>query len=342
MVRRTFTGRFAVALVAASIVTSAGLAPGGSASASACLSKVLGKKESASAKVVGELPKRNTSAQDVELVAGNPPALYWKTEASKPKGVVLCLHELGMHAGRFEDLGKRMSSDGYAVYATDFRGFGAWRRVAGKDARMDIDRSLEDTRLTLEAIRKSNPGLPVFLLGEAMGGAMALKVAAQYPNLVQGVVSSAPGGEHYKTVGNYMQVGARVLVGRHNKDANMAEDLIVMATPRNSLQQNIKSDPWVRMDLTPRELMSCQFFMYKTRSFARKIKERPVMIVQGMKDGESRPEGADKISNVLTTKNKEMLKVPEGDHFVYQDSTVDDAVVKQTLGFLDKHGTATY
>lgn len=345
MVRRV--ARNIPAVVAAAGIVFSCAAP----QAEACPLKRLLSKNSSSSNHVSEstkntsapnktaqLPKRTTSASEAEVVQGLPSLLRWQT-SEKPKGVLLCLHELGMHAGRFEDLGTRMAAEGYSVYAMDLRGFGAWRGVGGKDASMSIDRSLEDTRLVLESIRKNNPGMPVFLLGEAMGGAMALSIAAQYPQLVQGVISSAPGGDHFKTVSNYLQVGGRVLTGRQNKDAEMAADLIGMGTPRETLQRSIKSDPWVRMDLTPKELMSCQFFMYKTRNFAKKIKEKPVMIVQGARDGESKPEGAEKISNDLATKDKEYLVVQEGDHYVYQDNRIDDSVMKSTLSFLDKHAS---
>lgn len=289
---------------------------------------------------VASLPQRATTAQEIELVKGLPPMLHWPV-VQKQKGVLLCLHELGMHAGRFEDLGKRMAGEGYSVYAMDLRGFGAWRTVPGKESQMSIERSIADTKQALEALKEKNKGLPIFLLGEAMGGAMALKIAAEYPQLVQGVISSAPGGEHFNTVNNYLQVGTKVLTGQNNKDANMAEGLIGMGTPRESLQRDIKSDPWVRMDLTPKELMSCQFFMYKTRSFAKMIKEKPVMIVQGARDGESKPQGAEKISDDLATKDKQFLVVKEGDHYVYQDSQVNENVMKDTLSFLDKHSTGS-
>jgi acylglycerol lipase len=286
-----------------------------------------------------ELPKRQTSAQEVDLIANHPAVLYWPAATDKPKGALLCLHELGMHAGRFENLGKRMAAEGYHVYAPDLRGFGAWRQVSGQHAKMSIPKSMEDAKLGLEALHKKYPGQPVFVLGEAMGGAMALKLASQYPSLVQGVISAAPGGEHYKTVHNYMHVCKRVLTGRQNKDAELSHELVEMGTPKPALQACLKSDPWVRMDLTPKELMSCQFFMYKTRNFAKQIKDKPVLIVQGLKDGESKPEGATKVTEELATKNKQSLMLPEGDHYVYEDSEVNDTAMQQALGFMDKHAT---
>lgn len=307
--------------------------------ADACFFKSRAKAATTIASRAGnpQTTERKTSAVEVELVLDHAKALYWKAEAQPPKAVLLCLHELGMHAGRFEDLGKRMSAQGVDVYATDLRGFGKWLSAPdGKKAKMSIDDSVADAKATMEALRKKYDKTPVFLLGEAMGGAIALKVAAKYPDLVQGTISAAPGGEHFNTVSNYLNIGSRVLT-RPNKDANMAKSLISIATPRQDLQNDLLSDPHVRLDLNPKELMACQFFMYKTKGFARQIRNGPVLIVQGDKDGESKPEGSQKIYEKLATKDKTMLNVKDGDHYVFEDKKVNDEAMASTMKWIESH-----
>ena len=71
--------------------------------------------------------KRVSSGTEVVLVKEMPPTLYWPAKSDKPKAVVLCLHELGMHAGVFEDMAERLSKEDMAVYSMDLRGFGGWR-----------------------------------------------------------------------------------------------------------------------------------------------------------------------------------------------------------------------
>src|SRR5262249_10088048 len=159
-------------------------------------------KESAAGKV-SKREKRQVAASTVGLVPGNPPALYWKA-SGQPKAALLCLHELGLHSGVFDDLGKRMSAQGVAVYSIDLRGFGGWQERKEPEARMDLDKTLADVKGSVEIIHTLHAGIPVFVLGEAMGGALALQAAAQFPNLISGVISAAPGGDHFKTANNYM------------------------------------------------------------------------------------------------------------------------------------------
>lgn len=307
-------------------------------SASACWGKKKKNADNKTSSAEVERKPRATSAEKVSLVSGLPEFLVWKADG-QAKGVVLCLHELGLHSGVFEDLGKRLSAKGYTVYSMDLRGFGGWRNK-GKEGRMSLPDTLQDIKAAAEEIKKVHKA-SVFLIGEAMGGALALEAAAKYPDLIAGTVSSAPGGEHFNTTHNYVSIGTKSIFSA-NKDANMAEELIDIATPKTSLQSVFKSDSLVRLDLTPKELMSCQFYMYKARRFARQIKQLPVLIVQGLKDGESKPIGSQKVFDNLATKNKEYIPVKEGDHYVLEDVKVDDDVVNTTVSWLDKNSAKAY
>jgi alpha-beta hydrolase superfamily lysophospholipase len=279
---------------------------------------------------------RDISATQVGLVPGNPPALYWKPEA-QPRAAVLCLHELGLYNGVFDDLGQRMSKQGIAVYAIDLRGFGGWQQVKGPEGRMSLDKTLSDVKGSVEVMHKLHPGIPVFILGEAMGGALALQAAATFPDLIQGAISSCPGGEHFKTMQHYAAVAGKLVAAGPHGDSGMSEELMSMATPKKELQEAYASDELVRMDLKPTELMDCQFFMYKAKQFARNIKNTPVLVVHGDKDGESRPEGSTHIYDKLATKDKKMLTVPDGDHYIFEDTKVSDKAMDTTLAWIDEH-----
>lgn len=280
--------------------------------------------------------KRVSSGSEVVLVKDMPATLFWPAKSEKPKAVVLCLHELGMHAGVFEDMAKRLSQEDMAVYSMDLRGFGGWKGVDKNEGRMNIVKSLKDVKEHLTALKEKYPDLKVFLLGEAMGGAIALEAQSLFPELCAGTISSCPGGGHYKTWRNYSKVGGHFLANP-NKDFGMAKSLIAEATPRKEQQEYLASDPQVRMDLTPKELMSCQFYMYKARRFARSIKEQPVMIVQGLKDGESRPDGAQQVYKALSTKDKKFMEVAQGDHYIFEDKSVNDKVFNDTVSWLGDH-----
>lgn len=272
----------------------------------------------------------------VGLVPGTPPALVWKPDG-KPRAAVLCLHELGFHSGNFDDLGNRLSKQGMIVYAMDERGFGGWSDIPGKDSRMDMDRIVKDIKEAAEVIRKLHPDAPLMLLGEAMGGSLVLKVAADNPKLVNGVITAAPAGDHYNTTKNYTVVAKEILTSGPNDTCDYGEQLLESATAREDLRTAFREDPKVRLDLAPRELMACQFFMYKTKSMAKQIKEVPVLVVHGAKDGESKESGSAEIYKSLRTKDKDYLLLPDGDHYTYEDIQVSSAAFDKTLSWIEKH-----
>jgi esterase/lipase len=125
--------------------------------------------------------------------------------------------------------------------------------------------------------------------------------------------------------------------GPNSKFTALGEDLLDRATPKPELREVMRKDADVRLDITPKEMMACQFFMYTTKRMARNIKETPVMIVQGQKDGETKPASAKAVYNNLATKDKKYLPVAQGDHYVFEDSKVDDDVVRTTVAWLDEH-----
>lgn len=277
---------------------------------------------------------RESTATKEDLIPNAPPLWVWKADGT-PKAVVLTLHELGLHAGAFENFGARSAKKGITVYSMDLRGFGAWRQKDPKQ-KMDHDDILSDVKAALEGLHKEYPNTPVFLLGEAMGGATALRAAKEFPTLTQGIISSAPGGAHFKTLTNYLTVCHRMFKGP-NKRFDYGKELVAMGTPKTSLREAYEKDPLVRLDLTPKELMDCQFLMYKTKGMARKIKTQPVLIVQGEQDKMTKPSSAESIAEKLKTKDKKLMMVSNGDHYVFEDVQVDDKVMNDTLGWIDEH-----
>ncbi|WP_165585494.1 alpha/beta fold hydrolase [Roseococcus sp. SYP-B2431] len=115
------------------------------------------------------------------------PLRVWRPEGP-PRFVVLALHGLTDHGGNFLlEGGPLLTAGGATVYAYDQRGFG-WNRARGYWP--GADTLIADARDALRLIRARHPGVPIFLLGESMGGAVAL---AARPTDVDGVILSSPG-----------------------------------------------------------------------------------------------------------------------------------------------------
>ena len=285
------------------------------------------------AAVVGD---SSTATKRIALKTDAPCIGWTRADDAEPKAVILCLHELGLHSGSFEDMGKKMAQRGFVSYAIDLRGFGQWAQNRSKESQMNLDNTFKDTVAALKAIQKAHPGVPIFVLGEAMGGAMALKVAQNHPELVAGAISSAPGGEHFKQGKLDMSVGSRLLTSA-NKKYPYGKDFISMGTAKPATRESFEKDSMVRLELTPRECMQCQFFMFSSKGMAKKIKNTPVMIVQGQLDKMAKPYGATNVYNRLSTKERKLYMVPDGDHYVYEDPNIPESVIATTVDWMSQY-----
>ena len=123
---------------------------------------------------------------------GSGVELYWQgwLPDGEPRGLVFIAHGLAEHSGRYAHVGEALAARGYGVYAIDHRGHG---RSEGKRTLIDsVDQTVEDLRAFAATMRSSHPGIPVFLLGHSMGGAIAYAYALKYQRDLRGLVLSAP------------------------------------------------------------------------------------------------------------------------------------------------------
>ena len=123
---------------------------------------------------------------------GSGVKLYWQAwlPEGEPKAIVFIAHGLAEHSGRYAHVGAALAGRGYAVYAIDHRGHG---RSEGQRAQIDsIDQTAADLHAFTATMRNDHPGLPVFLLGHSLGGAIAFAYALRHQNELAGLILSAP------------------------------------------------------------------------------------------------------------------------------------------------------
>ncbi len=116
---------------------------------------------------------------------------FQKWLVDKAKAVVVIVHGLGEHSGRYENLLKSLSGKKLSVFAIDHRGHGKSDGKRGHiDSFMDY---VYDLKLFVEFIKEENRGLPVILIGHSMGGVIAARYAMTYPDDPSLLVISSPG-----------------------------------------------------------------------------------------------------------------------------------------------------
>jgi alpha-beta hydrolase superfamily lysophospholipase len=107
------------------------------------------------------------------------------------RGVVVLVHGLGEHAGRYDHLARRLNEWGFAVRGYDHYGHGESGGVRG--ALSGAGRLLDDLADIIDSTRsRMEADTPLILLGHSMGALVASCLVAQKRVSVEGLVLSSP------------------------------------------------------------------------------------------------------------------------------------------------------
>jgi alpha-beta hydrolase superfamily lysophospholipase len=121
-----------------------------------------------------------------------PSGQYWQGwVAGSPVGIVIVVHGVHEHGGRYSHVGEHLAAHGYAAYALDHEGHGRSPGRRGNIGRM-ASVVAGVAGLTGLAVDR-HPGVPVFLYGHSLGGLIALQYLTGTPAAeVRGGIVSAP------------------------------------------------------------------------------------------------------------------------------------------------------
>ena len=113
----------------------------------------------------------------------------WLPE-TEPKAVLLVVHGLAEHGGRYMNLVNHFLPLGYAVYAIDHLGHGR-----SEGTRVYVERFTDFTETISsfrEMIRSWQKGKPVFLVGHSMGGLIGAIYLFSHQKELAGAILSGP------------------------------------------------------------------------------------------------------------------------------------------------------
>ena len=111
------------------------------------------------------LPGQIRMADDARL-----PLRIWQP-AGEPRAIVLGVHGFNDYSRAFEETGEFLAARGYTLYAYDQRGFGSTAQVGRWFGGMQL---AADLCTVADLLRRRHPDLPVIVIAESMGAAVAL------------------------------------------------------------------------------------------------------------------------------------------------------------------------
>lgn len=116
------------------------------------------------------------------------PLRHW--DAEHPRAVIVALHGMSDYSEAFDLPGPWWAAHGIETYAYDQRGFG---RAPSPGLWAGAEVMRQDLDDLVDAARAKHRGVPVLVLGESMGGSVALTaLASERPPHVDGVILVAP------------------------------------------------------------------------------------------------------------------------------------------------------
>jgi len=267
---------------------------------------------------------------------GSPVLAGWKAEAGSQKAIILAIHGFGLHKYAFRPLAEHMRLRGVSTYALDIRGFGQWAHSAVGNRKLNLQATLADIKDTLQALKEQNPDTPIFLLGESMGGALALRAASQSPELVAGVISSVPSGQLVNQKSLAVKVALKFLLKGGSK-ADIGKQLMSRATVNQGLADLWLADSNVRLKVGRGELLQYSKFMRSNDAVAKSLFQTAVLIIQGKQDRLVSPAGTVKIYEELATADKSIVMVKDGEHLVLEEGQFDQGLLNTVSNWVDTH-----
>jgi alpha-beta hydrolase superfamily lysophospholipase len=288
----------------------------------------------ASVSVAAPVTKASVALAGEATSNNNIPCVIWKNPAKPTKAAMLLVHGLSLHKNTYAAFGKRLADEGIVAYAIDVRGFGDWV-YKKKQRKLDFQATLGDIRATLERIHKEVPGVPVFILGESMGGGLAVQATAKNPDLIDGLISSCPASERYHQGAYNVKVALHALTSGFHSPMKL-DKIVDQATDKDDLRKTWENDPEARMTLSPVDLHAFQTCMEQNVVSAKKITKTPVLFVQGAQDKLVRAAGTWKLFEHIASPQREQVFSKSDEHLIFEETQFGDDDFKYVLNWIDK------
>ncbi|MEZ5836013.1 MAG: alpha/beta hydrolase [Geminicoccaceae bacterium] len=232
------------------------------------------------------------------------------------KAQIMAVHGFNDHRTAFAGFAAYAADRGIRVMAYDQQGFGESANLGLWPGR---ERLVEDLVDRLETAHAERPDLPLYLLGESMGGAVSIVTLAEHPDLpVEGVILSAPavwGGDamnpFYRAV---LWFAARIAPGWKLSGQGLGK----LASDNIDMLRALRDDPLYIKDTRIDAIEGVVGLMRDARNDGPAL-QLPRLVLGGARDEIIPPEAYLSFVASLHPKNCIGLSYPDGWHLLLRD-----------------------
>jgi alpha-beta hydrolase superfamily lysophospholipase len=178
----------------------------------------------------------------------------------------------------------------------------------------------------------------VFLVGESMGGGIALQSASHFSDLINGVITACPASKRHHSLASATRVAGNLFTGK--KSMNIRPILVDHSTKKQDLRDEWLKDADARFDLAPVELIQFQLFMDHNVAAAKKL-SKPILILQGTADDLVRADAQEELVNAaeksVPNGDAHLVYVDQAEHLLLEENQFNDGIINTVSEWLDNH-----
>lgn len=262
----------------------------------------------------------------------------WLPATSPPRSVVLIVHGLAEHSGRYEHVARTLGAAGHTVFAFDLRGHG---RSDGKRAYVDnFNQYVDDLERVLQYIRENyapaaTGELPCFILAHSMGTTITLKLLLDRKPDLAGVIltgTAVIAGADISPLLRSLSGVVGALLPRF--PALALNSNTVSRDP--AVVQAYHADPFVYNEKIPARTGAEMIRVFKYIQKNMHTLKTPMLIMHGSADQLTNPEGSVRLHNDIASTEKKLVMWPGLYHEIMNEPEQDE-VLDEIVSWLNQH-----
>ncbi|NJO12322.1 MAG: alpha/beta hydrolase [Gammaproteobacteria bacterium] len=236
--------------------------------------------------------------------------------AAAPRAVLVIVHGIGEHAGRYAATMQYLAAQGITSYAYDQRGHG---RSPGE--RTDIERFgilVDDLQGIVSGVRGLHTGLPLAVWGHSMGSIVVGQGAPAIAAATSAIITSGCPMSVHERAAPWLLPPLR-LVARAAPTARIHSVFDVSALSRDELvQREFLADPLVERSATLRLLVAIGTALTGIREHAPHVRI-PWLAAHGAEDRIAPQRGSQDLIELLGSADKRLLLIPQARHELHNE-----------------------
>ncbi|PIE80562.1 MAG: lysophospholipase [Chloroflexi bacterium] len=238
----------------------------------------------------------------------------WRPDTA-PKAVLIIIHGLGEHSGRYLNFVKPLVAQGYAIYACDNRGHG---RSPGRRGYVNrFNEFQQDVIAFQEVVTEQEGKRPLFLMGHSLGGLISLYTVLHNSSGLTGVIASAPALDTGGIPAVLMATSKILSHLKPNLTVPSGLDITAMSRDPKAVQA-YQADPLIHSVGTPRLATESAAAIKWCLAHPGNLKI-PILIIHGTDDRITSPISSREFFDKLTISDKTYINYEGGYHENHND-----------------------